>query len=413
METKFERKTAYVAAESVENSLMAQRSVTPVGNCDAQECMQPMDVSETKPLGGIKMVQSEEQRQKLAAALNNGVPVDYKELVQAGIKLVYMDDNRKISKTHVRNLKESFKRVHTMFNDISVVSALDLQKEGIALHDVAGNELTLQTEGIEYCYAIIDGQHRNEALELYYSDASAKDVPLKARVKQIAIPEGIDVRSVLAEYNLIVKRWGCNDTKRFVESMSDGEDTVINRVNKCVAEDGMSTRGAWKIYKLTDGYRKAKLEKAILEGSLTDELKGTQAEIERGDRIRRAIQVGCRHEPKMKRNSAVIDMMISVYNSVADESKASTMHLLLLFITSIPEGKMKVAMDEDTVDKKAEFLKKEWTLFLQTVGTDGKEQEFVGLAQKAGEEYDAMVAAEVAKPLRTRKTRRKNKAAMA
>lgn len=149
------------------------------------------------------------------------------------------------------------------------------------------------------------------------------------------------------------------------------------------------------------------------KGSLTDELKGTQAEIERGDRIRRAIQVGCRHEPKMKRNSAVIDMMISVYNSVADESKASTMRLLLLFITSIPEGKMKAAMDEDTVDKKAEFLKKEWTLFLQTVGTDGKEQEFVGLAQKAGDEYDAMVAAEVETPSRTQKTRRKNKAAMA
>lgn len=412
MKTEVERKTAYAAAGSIENSLMAQGSVTPVGNCGAQTGMLRQDVSETKPLGGINIVQSEELRQKLMVALSNGVSVDYMELYQAGLKLVYIDDNRKISKSHVKNLKESFKRVHTMFDDISVLQAIDLLEDGIALHDGAGNKLTLQSEGIEYCYAIIDGQHRNEALELYYSDASTKAVPVKAGVKQIAIPEGTDVRSVLAERNLIVKRWTCNDTKRFIEFMSDGDDTVISRVNKCVAEDGMSTRGAWKIYKLTDGYKKAKLEKAVLEGSLTDELRGTQAEIERGDKIRRAIQVGCRHEPKMKHNSAIIDMMISAYNSVVDESKASTMHLLLLFITSIPEVKMKAAMDEDTVDKKTECLKKEWMLFLQAVETDGKEQDFTGLAQKASNEYDAMVAAEVATSSRTRKTRKKSKAAV-
>lgn len=114
----------------------------------------------------------------------------------------------------------------------------------------------------------------------------------------------------------------------------------------------------------------------------------------------------------MKHNSAIIDMMISAYNSVVDESKASTMHLLLLFITSIPEVKMKAAMDEDTVDKKTECLKKEWMLFLQAVEIDGKEQDFTGLAQKASNEYDAMVAAEVATSSRTRKTRKKSKAAV-
>lgn len=121
MKTKVERKTAYAAAGSIENSLMAQGSVTPVGNCGAQTGMLRQDASETKPLGGINIVQSEELRQKLMVALSNGVSVDYMELYQAGLKLVYIDDNRKISKSHVKNLKESFRRVHTMFDDISVL----------------------------------------------------------------------------------------------------------------------------------------------------------------------------------------------------------------------------------------------------------------------------------------------------
>ena len=81
------------------------------------------------------------------------------------------------------------------------------------------------------------------------------------------------------------------------------------------------------------------------------------------------------------------------------------MHLLLLFITSIPEVKMKAAMDGYSGGTKKQCLKKEWMLYSYRLWKQMvKEQDLAGLAQKASDEYDAMVAAEVATSSRTRKT---------
>ena len=57
---------------------------------------------------------------------------------------------------------------------------------------------------------------------------------------------------------------------------------------------------------LGNGYKVSHVSMPCLlyTSKLSDELRGTDAEIERGDRIRRAIQVACRNEVRMKRNSA-------------------------------------------------------------------------------------------------------------
>lgn len=101
-------------------------------------------------------------------------------------------------------------------------------------------------------------------------------------------------------------------------------------------EDKMTQRAAWKIYKMIDGYRKQKFEDALFYNKLSDELRGTDAEIERGDRIRRAIQVACRNEVRMKRNSAIIDAVIAAYNAVSDVQKAETMDQLMLLSLLCP-----------------------------------------------------------------------------
>lgn len=114
----------------------------------------------------------------------------------------------------------------------------------------------------------------------------------------------------------------------------------------------MTQRAAWKIYKMIDGYRKQKFEDALFHNKLSDELRGTDAEIERGDRIRRAIQVACRNEVRMKRNSAIIDAVIAAYNAVSDVQKAETMDQLMLFITSLSKQTLLAAIKADSVNQK-------------------------------------------------------------
>lgn len=129
----------------------------------------------------------------------------------------------------------------------------------------------------------------------------------------------------------------------------------------------MTQRAAWKIYKMIDGYRKQKFEDALFYNKLSDELRGTDAEIERGDRIRRAIQVACRNEVRMKRNSAIIDAVIAAYNAVSDVQKAETMDQLMLFITSLSKQTLLAAIKADSVNQKTEVITQAWKNFQKEI----------------------------------------------
>ena len=103
--------------------------------------------------------------------------------------------------------------------------------------------------------------------------------------------------------------------------------------------------------------------------------------------------------------SAIIDFIIAAYNSVADTDKAETMNLLLLFLTSLPEDKIKSAMEKDSVEKKSEFFKAEWAVFREEAKTEGNMREFKILAEKAECEYDAMVASAKSGKVKVRKSK--------
>lgn len=399
-----EQATAYVADESVGNSLMAQESDAPVSNCAAQDSQESVE-GMSKPTASMEQSESETLKAKVKAELNAGNPVPYEDFLSAGLSSAYTEGNRGISKAHVKTLVASLKRTGKLLTDITMCNSKTLLEEGSVLRDGDGNKLSLDTEGIDDYYAIIDGQHRWDALKQYFSDDSTKGQPLSACVRLVPIPNNVSARTLVAEYNITVKKWTGKNTRHYAECLISKDDTVMQRMADCVDKDKMSLRCAWKTYKMVDGYRKEKYEKAILEGEMTDELRGTQAEIERGDSIRRAMQVCCRNEPKMKRNSAIIDFIIAVYNSVADTDKAETMNLLLLFLTSLPEGKIKSAMEKDSVEKKSEFFKAEWTVFREEAKTEENMRRFEELAERAESEYEAMAASETSDKVKARKSR--------
>ena len=399
--------TAYAADGRVANSLMAQKNDAPVSNCAAQNLQKSGEVT-SKPseqTACMEQSRSETLKAKVKAELDAGNPVPYEDFISAGLHPAYTEGNREISKVHVKTLVASLKRTGKLLTDITMCNSKTLLEEGCILRDGDGNKLSLDMESIDDYYPIFDGQHRWEALKQYFSDDNTKGRPLSACVRLVSIPSNVSARTLVAEYNITVKKWTGKNTRHYAECLISKDDTVMQRMADCVDKDKMSLRCAWKTYKMVDGYRKEKYERAIFEGEMTDELRGTLAEIERGDKIRRAMQVCCRNEPKMKRNSAIIDFIIAAYNSVADTDKAETMNLLLLFLTSLPEDKIKSAMEKDSVEKKSEFFKAEWAVFREEAKTEENMREFKILAEKAECEYEKMVVSAKSGKVKVRKSK--------
>ena len=237
-----------------------------------------------------------------------------------------------------------------------------------------------------------------DALALWLASEETRNIPLDARMELVNIPKDVPIGAFIGEYNLACKKWNHRDTETLLVQTFEKEGrTVLSSIEKCVNEDKMTQRAAWKIYKMIDGYRKQKFEDALFYNKLSDELRGTDAEIERGDRIRRAIQVACRNEVRMKRNSAIIDAVIAAYNAVSDVQKAETMDQLMLFITSLSKQTLLAAIKADSVSQKTEVITQAWKNFQKEIKKDGKKEEYEALALNAEEEYDRMVSS-VASP---------------
>lgn len=387
-----EQATIQAMIESINNGMTPQGSATPDSDSSAKEKEQSAQL-----LASGVQIDGEALKAKLLIQLSNGEKVGVFDFHRAGGKFAYLDKNRSIDMKHVEFLFGSFKRVG-MLNSIKVVAARKLIEEGHILRDRTGNMLTLATPNIDMYYCILDGQHKADALALWLASEETRNISLDARMELVNIPKGFSIGAYIGEYNLACKKWNHRDTETLLVQTFEKEGrTVLSSIEKCVNEDKMTQRAAWKIYKMIDGYRKQKFEDALFHNKLSDELRGTDAEIERGDRIRRAIQVACRREIRMKRNSAIIDAVIAAYNAVSDVQKAETMDQLMLFITSLSEQVLLAAIKADSVSQKTEVITQAWKNFQKEIKKDGKKEEYEALALNAEEEYDRMVSS-VASP---------------
>lgn len=383
-----EQATVYATGmENINYGVKPQDSATPDSNSSAEDREQS-----AQQLANSVQIGGETLKAKIFMLLNNGEKVGAFDFHRAGGKFAYLDKNRLIDMKHVEVLFESIKRVG-MLNSIKVVAARKLIEGGHTLRDRTGNILTLATPNIDMYYCILDGQHKADALALWLASEETRNTPLDAWMELVNTPKDFPIGAYIGEYNLACKKWSHRDTEALlVQTFENEGSTVLSKIGKCVNEDKMSQRAAWKIYKMVDGYRKQKFEDALFHNKLSDELRGTEAEIERGNRIRRAIQVACRKEVKMKRNSAIIDAIIAAYNAVSDTQKAETMDLLMLFITSLPEQVLTDAMKEGSVSKKTEIITLAWKNFQKEIKKDGKKEEYKTLALNAEDEYDKMIS---------------------
>jgi len=100
-----------------------------------------------------------------AGGLNARIRVQFylSQLVKAGFKLCYIGENREVSASQIDKLYDDVKNSKDKcFSEIAkVVSARRVLEEGLCVKDIDGKEITLESEDLDRCLVLIDGQHRN------------------------------------------------------------------------------------------------------------------------------------------------------------------------------------------------------------------------------------------------------------
>lgn len=90
------------------------------------------------------------------------------DIIKAGFKLCVLCENREVYSNQVDKLYEDVKDSKKCFDEVGkVVPARRVLEEGLGIRDFEGNEVTLKTENLDYCLAVIDGQHRATVCSLH------------------------------------------------------------------------------------------------------------------------------------------------------------------------------------------------------------------------------------------------------
>jgi len=147
---------------------------TETTNNEDQTSVEPIAETADKPnvslsVNGEQVVLSPELLATVMSFLKCGVKTKMRTLIsyqdaKNDIKLVFVKGNRNVYSSQIEKLWKdiSGKKVKKFYRSCVVVNAKQVLENNpkIKLVDIHGNEVTLETLGIESCWAVIDGQHR-------------------------------------------------------------------------------------------------------------------------------------------------------------------------------------------------------------------------------------------------------------
>lgn len=258
------------------------------------------------------------------------------------IKLVYIKGNRNVYSGQIDKLWKDIanRPVKKFYRSCVVVKATAILERNLAipeeekskrihLLDIYGNEVTLETPGIENCWAVIDGQHRlmvclehpEADLDLELLDDYKGDI-----MELIKIFNSIDRNWSLSDYNL------SNIATGKISSAMMNKSAWIKSLLKCSEKVAN--------YFLTfkkDAIRKSSSIKGI------DDSGYSEAKGERGVNIARAIKY---RFGDMTVKVQFIEAICKAYSQLEDGKTTGMASLMVGFIAEISDPMRKTIVDK-------------------------------------------------------------------
>lgn len=248
------------------------------------------------------------------------------------IKLVYVKGNRNVYVSQINKLWKDVKdmKIKKFFRSCVVVNAVQVLKNNpkIKLVDIYGTEITLETLGVEKCWAVIDGQHRL----MVCLEHPEVDLDL-----ELMDYDG-DVMELIKIFNSTDKNWGITDYNK--SNIATGK--VKEDLAQKMAEIQSVITCSDKVAAYLPTFKKDAIKKSdCIKGE--DNSCYTEEKGERGLGIAKAIRYKF---GEMTIKVEFIDALIAAYNSLEDGKHSDLADLMIGCIAEMSDSMVKALVSK-------------------------------------------------------------------
>lgn len=282
------------------------------------------------------------------------------ELIAAGYKFCFDKENREINNNHVDELFLRIKddKNKCFMETLKVCSAKLALEQGRKVFDVNGNEITLDTPGLEKYALILDGQHR----WMVILENPKYDI-------WVDFIETENIGAYIDNLNNTNKAWNGDDVQHSVRVQHENEVPVLDAINDFKNRFNVSEKFAELIltrkkeqYRLEDMKKIQSGEKAFI----ADKFKVNPVYIETGENLMFAILHQFDSEKKV-RKVEFINALVNISDEMPDATKSSFEKNILTFLTTmdgIVKAEILKRIDAKDTQKLNSYVRKQYDTML-------------------------------------------------
>ena len=208
-----------------------------------------LDANEQATTAGSPVEKTTKRSSVVPSGLDSRRIYTMKELLNKGYKKAGLANNREVNNKVVKKKMLSIKRSNGIICPILVVTARACLEQGLEVVDENGKRLTLDDPDIDRYLVIIDGQHRDEAVERLNRELKPGSLPY---ILPVMFPQIMDpnILTMLGESNISTRPWRGTDyltsllNSPNIPGVNEAGNVTLTFVKKYTT-DGCSDGAAW------------------------------------------------------------------------------------------------------------------------------------------------------------------------
>lgn len=260
----------------------------------------------------------------------------YRKMLDAGYKAAFIQGNRNINSVHANKLAKSATASpqKIFLQSAKVVWAVDALKAGLKLSDADGNQLTLDTDGIEYYIAFIDGQHREYATRL--------DNSIDLHIEFMDV-QGEDILKCILITNTTNNNWTGDDYINAIRKKHSGKVPLLDELDRLCKEYNVSRKFLLALLCNNKDYiRLSRLIQTVTEATPDlSEYNIEDSTIVFGEQVLIALQERFKACLKTVSTATFIEALMNIEACLSEADQIKFKELLVVFVHNLSDDEVK------------------------------------------------------------------------
>lgn len=284
----------------------------------------------------------------------------YKELVGAGYKFSFIDENREVYTRHVDKLytdvKDSKKQ---RFDEAGkVIPARRALGEGLKVYDFEGNEITLETENLDLYLVIIDGQHRGTVCREH------PDIDLLIEFDEY---EGSTLKRIAVLNNKRKDHTG-QDQKKSISKQHPGKVNLLDGIEEFRSEFGVTPKYAEAALSgKVDQFKPDELTRIQTGEKMPDQkYQGDPELIKQGFELGCALMYNFGADKEMLKKVKKFELPLMchrVIEGLQEDEQAGALHKMAIYLSQLDEGQKEYLVGKIGTDSLQSCINKGFVKF--------------------------------------------------